>query len=201
MSKSVRLFSFMFFIMLLTPFAFAAGDGGSGNSNGGSTSGSSNGSNYQNNSDQNEDAKVPTCKKGYVYSNSKKACVKMGSEIVPDNDLYKQGHALALKGEYGNALDILSAIKKTDDPMVYTMLGFTTRKLGRWDEGMAIYKKALALDPTNPNTHEYIGEAYIAVGRYDLAQLQLKEVEIGCGNRDCYQYQKLSEAIESGIIQ
>ena len=144
---------------------------------------------------------VTTCKKGYVYSQNKKACVKKSSEVIPDDQLYQQGRALALAGDYPAALDLLSSVKRTDDAMVYTMLGFTTRKLGRWDEGMAIYRKALAIDPTNPNTHEYIGEAYISVGRIDLAQLQLSEVERGCGNRDCFQYVKLSQAIATGIVQ
>ena len=190
-------------MLLISPIAIAAGGGGSGGGGGASGGGSGNGggSGYQNGDDQQDETAVPTCKKGFVYSKKKNACVKMGAELIPDQDLYQQGRALALNGDYENAIDLLSAVQKTDDAMVYTMLGFTTRKLGRWDEGMAIYKKALAIEPSNPNTHEYIGEAYIAVGRFDLATLQLSEVEKGCGNRDCYQYQKLSEALATGVIQ
>lgn len=198
MAASFRTLGLVLAIVLFAPIAFAAG-GGSGGGGNGNNGGS--GSSTQDQSDEEDQSNVPTCKKGFVYSAKKKSCVKMGSEMIPDGDLYRQGRLLALTGDYENALVLLSSIQRTDDAMVYTMLGYTTRKLGRWDEGMAIYKKALSIDPSNPNTHEYIGEAYIAVGRLDLASLQLSEVEKGCGNRDCYQYKKLSEALATGVIQ
>jgi tetratricopeptide (TPR) repeat protein len=201
-AKNLRSIS-VFIFLLLSPVAFAAGGGGGGGgSSGGNSNGGGNGGSSQY-EDQNDDsqAAVPKCKKGFVYSKKSNSCVKMGSELIPDEDLYRQGRTLALAGQYEDALPLLAAVKKTDDAMVYTMLGFTTRKLGRWDEGMAIYQKALGIDPSNPNTHEYIGEAYLFVGRVDLARLQLEEVEKGCGNRDCSQYVKLAQAIETGIIQ
>jgi hypothetical protein len=185
-------------ILALSSAAYAA-SGGNGGGNGGGSSGG--GSGAGSGSGGSGGSQVTTCKKGYVYSQTKKACVKKGVELIPDEQLYQQGRALALAGDYEAALELLSSVKRTDDAMVYTMLGFTTRKLGRWDEGMAIYRKALAIDPINPNTHEYIGEAYVTVGRIDLAQLQLAEVEKGCGNRDCYQYVKLSDAIRTGVVQ
>lgn len=179
-------------MLALSSVAYAAGGGGGSGGGGGGGGGGSGGGNG---------GQVTTCKKGYVYSQKKKACVKTGAELIPDEQLYQQGRALALAGNYEAALELLSSVKRTDDAMVYTMLGFTNRKLGRWDEGMAIYRKALAIDPTNPNTHEYIGEAYITVGRVDLAQLQLSEVEKGCGSRNCDQYAKLAEAIRTGTVQ
>lgn len=201
MITSLKKLALVAALILIPHYAIAAGGGGGGGSGGGSSGGNGSSNSYQDEDSEEEETNVPTCKKGFVYSQKKNACVKMGSEFIPDQDLYQQGRALALNGDYENAFDLLSAIKRTDDAMVYTMLGFTTRKLGRWDEGMAIYKKALAIDPSNPNTHEYIGEAYIAVGRFDLASLQLSEVEKGCGNRNCYQYKKLSVALASGVIQ
>jgi hypothetical protein len=66
----------------------------------------------------------------------------------------QQGHALALAGYCSHALPILEAVARGDDAMVLTMRGFATRKLGRLDDGMALYAKALAIDPNNVTTHE-----------------------------------------------
>ena len=120
---------------------------------------------------------------------------------MPDDELYAKGRALALAGYYEEALPILEAVKRTDDPMVFTMIGYTTRRLGHWDEGMAIYQKALAIDPNNVNTHEYLGEGYVTIGRFDLARIELGKVAESCGGTTCEQYQALANAIETGKTQ
>jgi tetratricopeptide (TPR) repeat protein len=95
---------------------------------------------------------------------------------LDDADLYVTGRELALAGHYQDALDALGAVSDKD-AMTLTMIGYATRKLGRTDEGIAIYHQALALDPGNLNTHEYLGEGYLAAGRIDLAELQLDVLE------------------------
>ena len=77
------------------------------------------------------------------------------------------------------------------------MRGYATRKLGRWDEGMALYEKALALDPDNINTHEYKGEAFVVAGRMDQAKAELATLQRLCGT-ECEQYEDLAKAIETG---
>ncbi len=138
---------------------------------------------------------VPACRAGYVLKSG--TCVRVRAGIMSDGDLYIQGHALARRGFYEEALPILEAVSRTDDSMVYTMLGFTHRKLGRWDVGMALYEKALALNPRNVNAREYRGEAYVSVGRVDDARAELAAVEAVCG-RTCEQYLDLARVIETG---
>ena len=65
---------------------------------------------------------------------------------LDDKELYTTGHALALAGHYGSALDTLNAIRDKHDAMVLTMIGYSTRKLGHTAEGIAIYQEALAID-------------------------------------------------------
>jgi hypothetical protein len=137
----------------------------------------------------------PACPKGFVLKGA--ACVQANSGLLPDADLYRQGRALALAGYYGHALPILDAVRRTDDPMVYTMRGFVARKLGHYDTAMALYRHALALDPDNINTHEYIGESYVEQKRPDLARAELAKVAKLCGP-GCEQYDDLAEAIETG---
>ena len=154
--------------------AFAASGGSSsGGSSGGST---------------------PSCKPGYVYDSSKQACVKATSGLFDDKQLYAQGRALALAGRYAEALGALTAVRNQNDSMVLTMIGYAKRKSGSFDEGMAYYQRALAIDPKNVNTREYLGEAYAEKGRMDLAKAELANVEALCGT-ECEQYQDLAKAI------
>jgi hypothetical protein len=185
----------------------AGGGGGAGGSSGGGGGGSAGGSSGGGSSagGGNNGGGVGTlgtvCRKGFVFDQRSSSCVRAGAGLVPDDELYTQGRALALAGYYEEALPILEAIQRTDDAMVFTMLGYTTRRLGHWDEGMAIYQKALSIDPNNVNTHEYIGEGYVSVGRFDLARVELGKVAASCGGTDCVQYEALAKAIETGNIQ
>ena len=132
------------------------------------------------------------CNKGWVYSSKKQICVR--SSFLDDKELYQQGRALALAGHYDNALDALEAVKDKNDSMVLTMIGYSKRKSGHFDEGMAYYAKALAINPNNANTREYLGEAYAEKGHVDLAKAELVKVEALCGT-ECEQYRDLSAAI------
>ncbi len=137
------------------------------------------------------------CKTGYVYSQAKQICVKAGAGLLDDKEFYEQGHALAKAGHYEAALAALNAIKDQDDSMVLTMIGYSFRKSGNWDAGVAYYDRALAIDPNNVNTREYLGEAYLAKGRIDLAQEQLDTIEAIAGT-DSEQYMELAFAIAEG---
>ena len=132
------------------------------------------------------------CAKGKVFSAHEDACVNQ--ESMNDRELYDAGRALALAGYYQDALDTLGAIRNKNDAMVLTMIGYSTRKLGHTDEGIAIYHQALAIDPNNVNTHEYLGEGYLASGRVDLAELELDTLQKLCGTT-CEQYQDLQKAL------
>jgi tetratricopeptide (TPR) repeat protein len=138
----------------------------------------------------------PSCPAGYVSKDGK--CVHASRGVLPDEELYRQGRALALGHHFEEALPILMAINRTDDSMVYTMQGFTLRKLGRYNEGLALYDKALAIEPNNVNTHEYMGEYYVEIGNLESARMELAKVESICGRAGCEQYEDLAEAIETG---
>ncbi len=135
---------------------------------------------------------TPTCRHGTVYDAAKGQCVGKQSGL-DDKSLYQQGRDLALAGRYDQALAALTAVKKPDS-MTFTMIGYATRKLGDFDGGLAYYQKALALDPNNVNTHEYLGEAYAEKGKLDLAKAELLKVAAVC--TDCEQYEDLDKAIK-----
>jgi len=135
---------------------------------------------------------TPSCKSGYVYDTNKKQCVKASS--LNDEQIYQQGRDLALAGRYEEGLGALAAVRNQNDSRVLTMIGYAKRKLGSVDEGMTYYQRALAIDPNNADTREYLGEAYVEKGRMDLAKAELANVEALCGT-ECDQYHDLAAAI------
>ena len=138
------------------------------------------------------------CKHGTVWDSNSGQCAKNGAGLE-DKYLYQRGRDLALAGHYDDALTALNAVKAPDS-MTLTMIGYATRKLGNYDEGLAYYAKALALDPANVNTHEYLGEAYAEKGKLDLAKAELIKVAAVCGTT-CEQYQDLSKAIAGTPVE
>ena len=135
-----------------------------------------------------------TCKQGMVWNKAKGVCEQAGSGLFDDKTLYEQGRALALAGEYGKALALFDVIEDQQDADVLTMIGYSKRKSGAVEEGISYYHQALAIDPDNVNTREYLGEGYVAMGRLDLAQAELDRIGTLCGE-SCEQYIELAAAM------
>ena len=70
-------------------------------------------------------------------------------------------------------------------------LGFTTRKLGDYENGEKYYLQGLAIDPKHNGINEYLGELYVATNRHNLAVERL-EVLKGC---NCQEYEELKAII------
>lgn len=134
------------------------------------------------------------CKEGMVWNQAKGICEKASSGLFDDETLYEQGRALALAGEYGKALALFDVIEDKHDADVLTMIGYSKRKSGAVEEGIGYYHQALAIDPDNVNTREYLGEGYVAMGRLDLAQAELDRIGTICGE-SCEQYIDLAAAM------
>ena len=70
-------------------------------------------------------------------------------------------------------------------------LGFTTRKLGDYENGEKYYLQGLEIDPNHRGINEYLGELYVATNRHNLA-IERLEVLKGC---NCNEYQDLKAII------
>jgi tetratricopeptide (TPR) repeat protein len=133
------------------------------------------------------------CPSGKTWDDKANKCVTKKSEN-DDKSLYESGRQLALAGKYDDALATFAKIKNQNDAKVLTMIGYSKRKLGDLAAGMAYYQQALALEPDNLYTHEYLGEGYVQTGQIGEAKLQLARLETLCG-MTCEQYQDLAKAI------
>ena len=97
------------------------------------------------------------------------------------------------KSNYEKALKLLlkSNNKKPNKPDTLNYLGFTSRKLGDFENGEKYYLQGLAISPYHIGINEYLGELYVATNRHNLAVERL-EVLKGC---DCKEYDDLKAII------
>ncbi len=49
------------------------------------------------------------------------------------------------------------------------MLGFSLRKIGKYEQSLKYYKKAIEIKPDFAEAHEYIGESYLGIGDRESA--------------------------------
>jgi tetratricopeptide (TPR) repeat protein len=105
----------------------------------------------------------------------------------------KKGKLEKAKQSYAKAQKLLikSNEKKPNKPDTLNYLGFTTRKLGDFENGEKYYLQGLALDPKHKGINEYLGELYVATKRHNLAVERL-EVLKGC---NCEEYDQLKAVI------
>ena len=98
------------------------------------------------------------------------------------------------KKRYAKAQKLLlksnSAKPNKADTLNY--LGFTTRKLGDYENGEKYYLQGLEIEPNHIGINEYLGELYVATNRLNLAKERLKILEY-C---NCKEYTQLKEVIE-----
>ena len=98
------------------------------------------------------------------------------------------------KKRYAKAQKLLlkSNSKKPNQADTLNYLGFTTRKLGDYENGEKYYLQGLAIEPNHIGINEYLGELYVATNRLNLAKERLKILE----NCNCKEYTQLKEVIE-----
>ena len=105
----------------------------------------------------------------------------------------KKGKLEKAKKRYEKAQKLLikSNNKKPLQADTLNYLGFTTRKLGDYENGEKYYLLGLEIDPNHKGINEYLGELYVATNRIDLAKERLKVLE-SC---NCEEYNELKEII------
>ena len=106
----------------------------------------------------------------------------------------KKGKSDKATKRYEKALELLlkSNKKKPNKPDTLNYLGFTSRKLGNFDEAEKYYLSGLKIKPNHNRINQYLGELYLNTDRKDKAIEQLTILE-SC---NCKEYNQLKEIIE-----
>jgi tetratricopeptide (TPR) repeat protein len=140
---------------------------------------------------------LTTCAPGQVWDKKAKKCLERHSGVLPDSDLTEYAYSLAKADRYQEAIDVLDMLDNPNTPRALNYRGYATRKLGRTEEGIGYYLKSVALDPDYKQVREYLGEAYVIQGKFDLAKDQLATIEKLCGSKDCEYYEDLADALKT----
>ena len=140
---------------------------------------------------------LTTCAPGQVWDRKKHKCLERHSGVLPDPALTEYAYALAKADRYQEAIDVLDLLDNPNTARALNYRGYATRKLGRTEEGIGYYLKSVALDPNYAQVREYLGEAYVIEGKFDLAKDQLATIEKLCGSKDCEYYGDLADALKT----
>ena len=97
------------------------------------------------------------------------------------------------QSKYEKAFKLLikSNKKNPNEADTLNYLGFTSRKLGDFENGEKYYLQGLDIDPKHKGINEYLGELYVATNRHNLA-IERLEVLNGC---NCEEYEDLKAII------
>ena len=105
-----------------------------------------------------------------------------------ENDKLKKAKK---KYEKAQKLLIQSNKKFPNKADTLNYLGFTTRKLGDYENGEKYYLQGLVIDPNHKGINEYLGELYVATNRHNLAVERLEVLK----NCNCKEYEDLKAII------
>ena len=121
------------------------------------------------------------------------------SEPTVDPELQK-GQALIEQQDWRAAVAVLDNYTHAHPTSAdgFNLLGYGYRHLKRYDDALAAYEKALALDPNHRGAHEYIGEAYLQLGQLDKAREHLDALDRLCFF-SCEEYRDLKRAYEAAL--
>ena len=108
--------------------------------------------------------------------------------------LDKKGKKEKAKAKYYSAYTYLIKANKVEpgDPDILNYLGFTSRKLGNYQDAEIYYLLGLDQDPNHVGINEYLGELYIITQRIEMAKERLKVLK----NCKCKEYEELKEIIK-----
>jgi tetratricopeptide (TPR) repeat protein len=109
---------------------------------------------------------------------------------------YHAAYALIYdNGDYIGGIAALRALGYDDNTDVATLIGYASRKLGRYDDAKYWYDKALVANPNNSLTWSYYGMWQAEQGNVLKAKDDLARVASICGNTECREYVALKEVI------
>jgi tetratricopeptide (TPR) repeat protein len=129
-------------------------------------------------------------------SKKKKSTTKKDKQSELFLQGYKAAHAMIYQQhDYAGGIAKLKSLGHDDHPDVANLIGFSSRKLGRYDDARHWYEKALAANPNHTLTWSYYGMWHAEQGNMLKARDHLEKVQSICGT-GCREYVMLKEVIE-----
>ena len=111
---------------------------------------------------------------------------------------YDLGVKAVQAGDYQRALALLQRVVQADsrNADAWNYIGFSHRKVQQFDQSLAAYQKALAINPDHRGANEYLGELYLMTAEPEKARERLAKLQSLCP-RGCPEYDDLKKAVEA----
>ena len=137
---------------------------------------------YSAGSDSSDDSK------SNYYEDAKKL-VKRAGKLEKKEKLEKA------KKIYAQAFSKLEKAYKSDkkNPDILNYMGYTTRKVGKFEQAEKFYLEGLSIKPDHNGINEYLGELYVQTNQIDKANERLAVLK----NCNCDEYSELDLIIKN----
>jgi tetratricopeptide (TPR) repeat protein len=123
------------------------------------------------------------------------------SELQQFMDGYKVAHAMIhQQHDYDGGIVKLRALGYDNHPDVANLIGYASRKLGRYGDSKLWYEKALAANPNHTLTWSYYGMWHAEQGNLLKAREHLTRIASICGNTACREYVMLKDVIDGNGV-
>ena len=118
------------------------------------------------------------------------------SSTQPRDSYYEQGVKAVKSANYKKAIKLFNKVvaAKPTDADAWNYLGFSNRKLKKFDQALSAYQRALAIDPKHRGANEYLGELYLQTDELEKARERLKKLDDIC-YFGCEEFNDLKAAI------
>tara|TARA_B100000963_G_scaffold358247_1_gene382431 strand:+ start:1928 stop:2413 length:486 start_codon:yes stop_codon:yes gene_type:complete len=83
--------------------------------------------------------------------------------------------------------------KDKNNPNILNYMGYTSRKIGNFEQAEEFYLKGLSINPNHNGINEYLGELYVQTNRIDKAKERLDVLK----NCNCEEYKELELIIKT----
>jgi tetratricopeptide (TPR) repeat protein len=141
----------------------------------------------------------PTTNQGGKGTETKKPKSDKNSSAEDFLKGYHAAYALIYDDtDYVGGIAALRALGHDDNADVATLIGYASRKLGRYDDAKVWYERALAADPNHAVTWSYYGMWQAEQGNVLKARDDLEKVRLICGT-DCKPFKMLKDAIDGTV--
>ena len=123
------------------------------------------------------------------YFNDAKKLVKRAGKLE------KKEKPEKAKKLYSQAFEKLEKAYSSDsnNPDILNYMGYTSRKMGNFEQAEKFYLKGLNIKPDHNGINEYLGELYVQTNRIDKANERLEILK----NCNCDEFQELELIIKT----
>ncbi len=132
-----------------------------------------------------------------VFASDSSTPSQMSAMPQMSDSNFSQAQKFINNKEYDKAISLLEKVVSADpkNADAYNLMGYSYRQLGKLDEGIKYYQKALDINPNHKGANEYLGELYLMQGDIPKAEERLQVLEKVCPT-GCLESKILKDHIE-----